>query len=285
MTIQTGIDGYRLTAARTGQHAGTDDAVFGPEDDDGHPAWAQVTVYRFLPNGYNASFTATARWDEYRQAKRSGELTGMWSSMPYGQLAKCAESLALRKAFPAELSGVYTREEMAQADVEDADVVDERPKPYREQRGEGLERRARVGRGSTRPRGDGRIGFEGEGFYAGPDEHDRERAAEINAKPEKPEPKPAPLLDEAEAPVASASQTEILTEIYAALEAVEEARQTGDPAEICMEPVDLLVSSTRGWPDSALDYARRCGRAVCRGDEPRAAMAAVAAEIKADASA
>lgn len=116
MTIQTGIDGYRLMAARTGQHAGTDDAVFDTETAPA-PTWARVTVRRLLAGGMVAEFTATARWREYAQTY-DGNPSGMWAKMPYQMLAKCAEAQALRKAFPAELSGVYTAEEMAQADNE-----------------------------------------------------------------------------------------------------------------------------------------------------------------------
>ena len=110
MTIQTGIDGYRLVAARTGRHAGTSDAEFDSQDGQ-HPRSARVTVKKVMQNGFVADFTATARWSEYVQ-----EQSPMWRKMPYLMLSKCAEALALRKAFPAELSGVYTAEEMMQAD-------------------------------------------------------------------------------------------------------------------------------------------------------------------------
>lgn len=114
MTVQTGIDGYRVLAVRTGELAGIDDAIYDTEDSD-HPGRASVTVWR-LVQGQRVPFTATARWNEYVQNDRNGKPTSMWSKMPYLMLAKCAESLALRKAFPAELSGIYTAEEMAQAD-------------------------------------------------------------------------------------------------------------------------------------------------------------------------
>lgn len=117
MTIQTGIDGYRLLAARTGLHAGTTDPEYGPANDKGYPAWAKVIVKKLMPNGVLAEFPATARWSEYAQTNRDGEPSGQWPKMPYLMLGKCAEALALRKAFPAELSGVYTAEEMSQADT------------------------------------------------------------------------------------------------------------------------------------------------------------------------
>lgn len=114
MAIQTGIDGYRLIAERTGKYAGSDEPVF-EENGSGHPVKATVTVWK-LVEGARCPFTASARWEEYVQKKKDGAVTSFWSKMPYGQLGKCAEALALRKAFPAELSGVYTHEEMQQAD-------------------------------------------------------------------------------------------------------------------------------------------------------------------------
>lgn len=116
MTIQTGIDGYRLMAARTGNLAGIDDAIFDTESEK-HPGKASVTVWRFV-HRQRVPFSATARWSEYSQEK-----SPMWGKMPYLMLGKCAEALALRKAFPAELSGIYTHEEMDQAESESAMVV------------------------------------------------------------------------------------------------------------------------------------------------------------------
>ena len=60
--------------------------------------------------------TAVALWDEYRQTKSGGATNSMWSQRPAGQLAKCAEALAWRMACPYDLAGVYTDEEMGQAD-------------------------------------------------------------------------------------------------------------------------------------------------------------------------
>jgi phage recombination protein Bet len=128
MTVQISIDGYRLLAARTRRYAGSDAAVFGPEDSDGQPTWASVTVYRIV-QGQRCPFTHTVRWREYVQRDRDGKPTGKWADMPYNQLAKCAEAGALRKAFPAELSGVYTAEEMEQADAEEMEQADSEPTP------------------------------------------------------------------------------------------------------------------------------------------------------------
>ncbi len=113
-TIQTGIDGYRVAAVRTGEHAGTDDAVF--EEANSRPTKATVTAYRIV-KAQRYAFAATARWDEYVQiSSKTNEPMGLWKKMPYTMLAKCAEALALRKAFPELLSGIYTNEEMQQAD-------------------------------------------------------------------------------------------------------------------------------------------------------------------------
>ncbi len=136
-TIQTSIDGMRLVADRTGRYAGSDRPVFGEDNGD---KYAEVTVWKVV-GGTRVPFTGVAYEDEFRQDR-----SPMWQRMPRTMLAKCAEAQALRKAFPADLSGIYGSEEMDQAgrpvntpeevggqadgealEVEAAEVVDEDP--------------------------------------------------------------------------------------------------------------------------------------------------------------
>lgn len=135
-TIQTGIDGYRLIARRaadrTHERLEYDETLWCGKDGqwmeawvgDGPPAAAKVVVRR---NG--APFSAVALWSEFVQTKRDGKPTSMWQRMPANQLAKCAEALALRKAFPQDLAGIYTDDEMGQADrtADGAHVVTSAP--------------------------------------------------------------------------------------------------------------------------------------------------------------
>lgn len=115
----TSIDFMRIRAAETGEYAGSDDAEFAGEV-KGADFAASVTVWRFV-QGQRCSFTATARWAEYKPpAGQSGKGDVMWQKMPHTMLAKCAEALALRKGFPKQLAGLYAKEEMDQAGPTDA---------------------------------------------------------------------------------------------------------------------------------------------------------------------
>lgn len=126
-TPQTGIDGYRVIAqratAQTGGTYGYEDTLWCDQSGrwrdvwlaDAPPPAAKVTVIR---NGQR--FGAVATFREYVQTFPDGNPKNLWAKMPAGQIAKCAEALALRKAFPLDLAGVYTAEEMAQADNQPA---------------------------------------------------------------------------------------------------------------------------------------------------------------------
>jgi phage recombination protein Bet len=125
MAIQTGIDGFRTIAARTGAYAGNEDPIF--DGQPGKPDFkASATVYRIVA-GIRCPFSATARWSEYFPGEKQGH---MWLKMPHTMIGKCVEALALRKAFPEDLGGLYIHEEMQQAGpaVIEATATPEAPK-------------------------------------------------------------------------------------------------------------------------------------------------------------
>lgn len=130
---QVSIDGARLVAERTGEYEGQTDPEWSNDgvtwsiawtatDEHPHPQFARVGVYR---RGHRDAMRVVARWDSYavyddvwENNRKTGEkrVSSMWGKMPDLMLAKVAEMLALRKAFPQDLSGLYSSEEMAQAD-------------------------------------------------------------------------------------------------------------------------------------------------------------------------
>lgn len=116
-SMQTSIDGLRLVAQRAA-HADGHRLSYQPTEwcgPDG--AWRDVWLADEPPAAARLTVTigdaaapAVARWAEY------GSDRGMWRRMPALMLGKVCEALALRRAVPADLSGLYTADEMVQAD-------------------------------------------------------------------------------------------------------------------------------------------------------------------------
>lgn len=131
--VMPGIGLYRVQASRSGQFAGMSEPEFGPMVTEQvgavqvtFPEWCKVTVYRQLPNGHIAEFTAKEYWIENYAIKggkdKDQSPNAMWMKRVRGQIAKCAQAQALRMAFP-EIGSQPTAEEMEGKSIIDSEAT------------------------------------------------------------------------------------------------------------------------------------------------------------------
>jgi phage recombination protein Bet len=117
--IMPGIAEARITASRTGEYGGQEAPIYGDPvklkfGDVEHtvPEYCIVTVYR-LKGEQKVATSHTEFFEEACATTKHGGLNSMWTRRKRGQLSKCAEAGALRKAFPEEVGGLPTVEEMS----------------------------------------------------------------------------------------------------------------------------------------------------------------------------
>ena len=134
--VMPGIYEHRTTAQRTGLYMGHNEPVFGPEMECLGvlaPAWCAMTMYRWNDKAnMRAEFPVKVYFSEVvavSKDRKTGEVkaNARWSKAPTQMLTKCTEAAGLREAFPDEIGGEQTYEEMDGQRHVDAAVIDVQP--------------------------------------------------------------------------------------------------------------------------------------------------------------
>lgn len=134
--VLPGIYEYRTTAQRTGEYMGKDKPTYGPMIQIfgvSAPEWCELTVYRWNEKAKaKVPFTVTLLFKETcttkmvgPEGKKEPKANDRWDRAPQQMLTKCTEAAALREAFPEEIGGMPTAEEIDEylPDVVDGSVV------------------------------------------------------------------------------------------------------------------------------------------------------------------
>lgn len=134
--VMPGIGLYRIIADRSGVYLGIEPPVVGPTttatiagESVTFPEWVEVTVKKAVGKRI-AEFPAREYWIENYGTRSGGAVNAMWKRRPLGQLAKCAEAQALRRAFPDLIpAGPTADERVISADGDDLPTVGALPAP------------------------------------------------------------------------------------------------------------------------------------------------------------
>lgn len=126
LQVVVNIDGFRTIAARSGKYRGQNGPWWCGKDGQWRDVWLEsdppaAAKVEILHADFEKPLVSVATWDQYVQTTKDGRPNRMWSSMGAFMLAKCAEALGLRRAFPETLSGLYTADEMGQASNHEPD--------------------------------------------------------------------------------------------------------------------------------------------------------------------
>lgn len=118
VVIIIAIDGFRSIAHSSGSCQGIEGPYWFDKDGNEKQVWTSkepplAAIVRVYKENWIKPVEGVVYWDEYNKG------VGNWSKMPKVMLGKCAEAVAIRKAFPQQLSGVYSHEEIEVPSLQD----------------------------------------------------------------------------------------------------------------------------------------------------------------------